>query len=363
MTVTVGKSTSTTSLTSSLAAPVVGQSTTLTAAVTTGSGSAAGGTVTFYDGSAVLGTGVVGADGQATLTTALRVGSRTLRAVYSGDNFSLGSTSTPLSLTVGRAVTSTGLTLSTSTAGVGQSVIVTANVGVVLGSAFPVGTVEFREGTKLLGTATVDGRGTAKLTLTNLPAGSHAITANYLGCSTCLGSTSLAATVSVGSTATATTLTSSTPSPVFGQTQTLTARVMGAVSGRVNFFDGTTLLGSATVDASGSASLAARLNLGSHKLKAVFAGTASARGQFIDLGVPDRDQGPHDGHAVPGRGRHHAARCGPGPLCWIADRHCHLQAGDDCDRHGTGQWRRGRHSAAAITGGGNLRHHRGLQRE
>ena len=81
---------------------MVGQSTTLTAAVTTGSGSAAGGTVTFYDGSAVLGTGVVGADGQATLTTALRVGSRTLRAVYSGDNFSLGSTSTPLSLTVGR---------------------------------------------------------------------------------------------------------------------------------------------------------------------------------------------------------------------------------------------------------------------
>jgi Big-like domain-containing protein len=275
--VTVGKAITSTELTSTLSAPVVGEPVTLTATVKSEAPSlVTAGLVTFYDGSTILGSGAIGADGTATLTTALRLGSRTLRAVYSGDDVTLDSTSTPLSLIVGRAATTTGLSVSAGTVAIGQPVTLTATVKVTEGWAFPVGAVEFREGANLLGTVALDGRGQAALTLSNLGAGSHTVTAVYLGCSTCLGGSSEPTSFLVGKAGTTTTLTTSVPAPVFGQAQTLTARVAGATAGRVDFYDGTTLLGSAAVGATGTASLAVRLNLGSHKLRAAFAGTTTA---------------------------------------------------------------------------------------
>ncbi len=181
-----------------------------------------------------------------------------------------------VAVAVGRAPTATALVASASSFAVGQSVALTASVRPVSGTAFPVGTVEFRERTRVLGTAALDGRGQAKLTLTNLTAGAHAITAVYVGCSTCLGSDSAALSFTVGGlVATMTTLATSVRNPVFGQSQTLTARVSGVAApptGRVDFYDGTTLLGSGTLDARGEASLSVVLNLGAHKLRAVYAG-------------------------------------------------------------------------------------------
>jgi serine/threonine-protein kinase len=87
------------SVSASSAAPVYGQSVTLTATVTTPSGrpipTSSDGTVTFYDGAKVLGTAnLSGSPATATLTTAaLTAGSHTITARYSGDSNFLASQS------------------------------------------------------------------------------------------------------------------------------------------------------------------------------------------------------------------------------------------------------------------------------
>ena len=65
-----------------IGAAAVGKATTLTAKVNPAN---AGGTVTFKDGSTVVGTGQVGADGSATVAwTPATAGQRTITAEYSG---------------------------------------------------------------------------------------------------------------------------------------------------------------------------------------------------------------------------------------------------------------------------------------
>src|SRR5262249_23740127 len=64
--------------------------------------------------------------------------------------------------------------------------------------------------------------------------------------------------------------------PVFGQPQTLTANVTGAIAGRVDFFDGQNFIGSGAVNVSGVATLTLGSNLGAHRYRAVFAGTDAA---------------------------------------------------------------------------------------
>ena len=59
------------------------------------------GTVTFFDGTQVVGTGILDANGQAALfVTSLAAGKHTLTASYSGDSDFLASVSAPFVLTV-----------------------------------------------------------------------------------------------------------------------------------------------------------------------------------------------------------------------------------------------------------------------
>jgi hypothetical protein len=266
-----------TTLTATAPAAVVGAPFTLTARVRGAGGAAvAGGTVTFTDGTTVLGTAPVGPNGVATFATALRVGARTLRAAYSGDAGALASRSQSVAVTVAKAPTATSLAPSTPAPVPGQVIELIASVRLTAGSAFPVGAVEFRDGTRVLGTGYLDGRGQARHSYF-VTAGTHALTAVYLGASTCDASTSAALVLTAGGrAATTTALTVAVPAPVFGQPQTLTARVTGATAGRVDFFDGSVLIGSASVNGSGVASLTFASNLGAHRYRAVFAGTDAA---------------------------------------------------------------------------------------
>ena len=76
----------TTTLTVNPASPAVNQPTTLTATVHhTGTGVAPTGTVSFYDGTTLLGTAPVQPDGTATLTTTFGGGPHSITAVYGGD--------------------------------------------------------------------------------------------------------------------------------------------------------------------------------------------------------------------------------------------------------------------------------------
>ena len=93
---------------------------------------------------------------------------------------------TPANFTV-IAPTTTVLASSLNPSTVGQQVTLTASVS---GSgALPTGSIEFRDGTTLLGTVALGATGQAALQTSSLLAGSHALSATYLGSTTYAGST------------------------------------------------------------------------------------------------------------------------------------------------------------------------------
>ena len=184
LTLLVAKAATTTTLTSSPSAIVTGQPLTLTATVglVAPSTGAPTGSVTFRDGTAVLGTVLLTPDGgvaTASLTTALRAGAHGLTAGFSGDANTNASTSPARTQTATKASTTITLTTSTSAAVVGQDVTFTATLGVVApGTGTPTGGVMFLNGAVALGTVTPDATGVATLTRSALTLGPHAIAAS-----------------------------------------------------------------------------------------------------------------------------------------------------------------------------------------
>jgi hypothetical protein len=278
--VTVNGQATTTSLTASPNPVASGQTLALTATVQATGSTASGGTVNFLSGSTPLGTAPVNSSGVATLTiTTLAVGSYSLTAQYSGNANFLSSTSTAVSVTVGGQATTTNLTASPNPVATGQTLTLTAAVQGA-GSTAPGGTVNFLSGSTLLGTATLNSSGVATLTTSSLAAGTYSLTAQYAGNASFLSSASGAVSVTVSSQATTTSL-SASPNPVAtGQTLTLTATVQGTGSttpgGTVSFLSGSTLLGTATVNSSGVATLTTTsLAAGTYSLTARYSGNAS----------------------------------------------------------------------------------------
>jgi hypothetical protein len=183
----------TTAANSASAPSVYGQPVTLTAAVgVVPPGTwTPGGSVTFYDGGANLGSAPV-QGGQASLTIAsLAVGSHAITAVYGGDDGANGSTSPALTQEVQKANTATSLAATPNPAAPGQAVTFTAMVGVVApGDGSPTGIVTFTDGAAVLGTAPVSNAGVATLTTSGLAVGTHTVTATYGGDGNLNGSTS-----------------------------------------------------------------------------------------------------------------------------------------------------------------------------
>jgi hypothetical protein len=165
-----------------------GQALTLTATVRPGGSGTPTGSVTFLDGSTVLGTATPDASGVATLTlTNLDAGTHLLTAVYGGDDNFAGSAASALTQTVTTIDTTTTLTSSANPALAGTPMTLTAAVASTT-SETPTGTVAFwqidpdtGDDVSLLGTAMLDGTGQATLTLATLPAGSDVVQAVYLG--------------------------------------------------------------------------------------------------------------------------------------------------------------------------------------
>ena len=180
------------------------------------------GTVTFYNGTTVLGTGTVNSAGIATLTTgSLPVGTDSITAVYGGDNNYSSTTAGPLTETVSKNTGTNTLTSSNTTPYSGQSVTLTDTLSTVNGIA-PTGTVTFYNGSTSLGTGTVNSSGVATLTTSTLPLGSDPVTAVYGGDSNYAGSTSNVVTENVTKNTSTGSLTTSNSAPSFGQPVTLT---------------------------------------------------------------------------------------------------------------------------------------------
>jgi hypothetical protein len=266
----------TTGLVSSLNPSTFGGSVTFTATI---SNLAATGTVTFEDasnGDAVLGSGAATlSSGIASVSvSSLALGNHFIAAVYSGDATYGGSTSTFVTQNVVTATT-TGLVSSLNPSTVGVPVTFTATVS----NSAATGTITFEDASNanaVLGSGAVTViSGGAQLALSSLSAGVHSIIAVYSGDSTYAGSTSSG--VSQNVTLSTTTVLTSSASPVtYGHTVTLTATLSPtSATGKVTFYDGTTVLGTSTL-ASGIAQFTTTLLAsGVRSLKAYYEGDSN----------------------------------------------------------------------------------------
>jgi hypothetical protein len=179
----VNKFATATALNSNLNPSAFGQAITFTATVSS-SGPTPSGSVEFRAGTTVLGTRTL-AGGTATFTTsALNVGTYSMKAVYSGDGSSAASTSPAVSQKVTKAATNMSLVSSLNPSAIGQSVTFTATVGSSAGT--PAGTVTFKAGSKALGTVTLSS-GTAAVAASFSTAKPQTITATYSGAANYFG--------------------------------------------------------------------------------------------------------------------------------------------------------------------------------
>ncbi len=215
----------------------------------------------------VSATGTAGFTGVATLSngTAIAVG---------GNGIEQATTSVPTTT----IPTTTALTSSASSAPFGGSVTLTATITPSsTSSAAPTGSVAFFDGSTLIGGGDVSGD-VATLVTTALPVGTNSITATYEGDSNYAVSTSQAVSVTTTQATTSTSVSFSPVSPVLGQDATLTAAITPtttgpvAASGTVEFFDGSTLLGSGTVSNDSATLVTTALTLGTNSITASYEG-------------------------------------------------------------------------------------------
>jgi hypothetical protein len=271
-----------TTITAAPSPGIAGLASVITATVTLTAGQATPtGTVLFTDSfnstATTLGSAPVGAVGTAAIHPNLAPGNHSIVATYSGDADDSTSVSAPFALTVNQATTAATLTTTPNPALVLAPITFTAMVTSNGGS--PTGSVGFyANGITLLGTGTLEPGGTATFTYSGLAAGSYQMTAVYAGDTNNAGAASGAVTQVIGVIPTATALgvsstAGTTPAAI------LVATVMGttgpAPTGTVTFSSGSTTLGSATLDASGVATLNPNLTSGvSYTVSAAYGGDA-----------------------------------------------------------------------------------------
>ena len=140
------------------------------------------------------------------------------------------------------------------------------------------GTVTFNHLGTVLGTGTLSGN-VATFATTHLPVGLTHVTATYGGSTNFLTSTSSALSQTVNKAETVTTIVSSLNPSTHGHSVTFTAHVHPVSgptpTGSVTFKDGSTTLGTGTVDSSGNATFStSTLTVGTHSITAAYGGSS-----------------------------------------------------------------------------------------
>lgn len=265
-------------------ATVFGETATLSATVATSSPASGtpGGTVTFMEGSRPIGSAALQA-GVATITTAgLTAGPHSVQANYGGDGSFKPSVSALATQTVAQATSTTQLTAPVS-AVFGERITLTATVTPAAPSAaVATGSVLFRLDGTLIASVNLDGSGKASTTATLAP-GRRKLTAAYLGTAGVAASQSAETTVTVGAGATTVAL-AATATAVVGQPVTLAATVTpvapaaGVPTGTVEFRDGATLLGTATLSRGAATFTTTALPIGDRTLTATYVGDGNFAG-------------------------------------------------------------------------------------
>jgi uncharacterized repeat protein (TIGR01451 family) len=257
---------------------------TLTLTATASNGTPTGNVIFYDNGNAFSGNVALNGSGVATFsTTNLTPGSHALTARYAGDANNASGTSNALNETIAQATATTTLSTTDATPTVGESITLSSTVTSTDGPQ-PTGTINFTDGGSPLGSASLNGSGVATLTINSLTPGTHSIVANYNGDTDNALDSSLPLTVTVAQIVTTTTLTSDANPLSAGATLHLTAAVAlaggatadGPLTGQVTFIDGGTSLGTASLDASGHATLAVNtLGVGGHTLVASYGGATN----------------------------------------------------------------------------------------
>ncbi|HSU67730.1 MAG TPA: Ig-like domain repeat protein, partial [Tepidisphaeraceae bacterium] len=175
-----------------------------------------------------------------------------------------------------KASTTTALATSATPSTFGQSITFTATVSDTT-SGTPSGTITFLDGSTQIGTGTLNGSGVATFITSALTAGSHSITAQYGGDANFASSVSSALAQTINKAATSTAVASSATPSTFGQSVTFTATVSDSMSasptGTVSFLDGSTVVGTGTLNGSGVATFTtSSLSVATHSITAQYGG-------------------------------------------------------------------------------------------
>ncbi|WP_345351756.1 Ig-like domain-containing protein, partial [Rhodococcus olei] len=302
-----------------VAAPDQATTTTLTAPATASEGQAVtltaqvaptpnGGTIQFKDGDTNLGAPEpVAANGSASISRALGLGSHQLTAVYSGAAGFIASVSDARTLTVSAVVPTDKATTTTlnvpGSAKTGQAVHLYATVtgpdNAPIGS---VGTVEFTVDGQVLAPVNVV-NGVADLPQTFATAGVKAVKARYSGGTGFSASVAQDGSVTVTdpnpSDVATTTVVTAPATAAKGSAVELTATVSPApAGGTVQFFDGTTPIGGPVQVTGGKATLShAFAQAGGRQITAVYSGAQGSLGSTstaVTVTVTESGTGPVD---------------------------------------------------------------------
>jgi len=160
-----------------------GQAVTFTATVSsvpTNAGTPTG-MVTFQDGGAVIWQAPLNSSGVVIFnSTGLTPGNHSIVATYASDTQFAASTGS-ISQIVQNG-TSTTVTSSSNPSSFGQSIMIDATVTAANGApGIPSGSVSFKEGSTILGAATLNSAGHALFSYSAFSIGSHTITADFVG--------------------------------------------------------------------------------------------------------------------------------------------------------------------------------------
>lgn len=260
------------------------------------------GIVTFTSAGTTVATVQSDPTGLASYTSSgYALGTYSWTAAYAGNSNYHNSTSSSASFTVGQAATLLKLQSSTSFVVGSNSATLTAFVGDDSFLSNPTGTVSFAVNGTQVGTAQVQpyqdpasgasaGKAVFSLPASALTAGLNTVTSSYSGDGNYQSSSSSSISIGYSATAPSNAITlsvtpvSATPGQIVTIAATVTTGGLPATAGTVNFFDGSSLLGSVQVVGNtpaqgfttGTASLKTILGIGSHAVSAVYSGILAA---------------------------------------------------------------------------------------
>jgi large repetitive protein len=261
-----------------------GNPVTFTATISSTATVPAGGVVTFYDANAKIGTGTLNAanpDVAQFTTSTLAVGTHSITASYSGDNYNTVAAALPLSQVISQTVTATTVNALPNPGIAGAAEAITATVRITQGAGTPTGLVTFTSGTTVLGTANLTAAGIATINPVLTP-GNYTIVATYAGDTNDAGSQSAPFALTVAQAQT-TTVVVAVPNPTtYLQNVSFAATVTGngaVPTGTVEFYANGALIGAGALNSGGVATLVyANLPIGTATITATYEGDTNDAG-------------------------------------------------------------------------------------